>query len=1562
MTLAGWSLANPAALWLAALALPIIALHVLRPRRIQAVVPALFLWRRVATPVTAARPWQRLTPSWLLAAQIATALLLALLVARPVKITDAPLSDHTIFVIDASASMQALDGSPDRLTSAVERAVELRDQVPAGGEASIVVAGSRSRAILTHSTDVGAFSDALGTISAASSRADFAGAFALAAGLDTGELPTQVVLISDGGVTDADLRTAPVGTRYERVGTSATNRAITQLSVEPTSGGLLARVTVTHFGGPDATQTLRIDIDGRTIDQRSISLAAGEVANETFELPLGTKVEAFLESEDVLDLDDRAVATVARRPELEVLVVGSANAFLDAALQASPGVSFDRVATVPDTISSDTDVVIFDRARVPADINHPLLAIAPPDGITGVPAAGTVERPALTFIDATTPLLRDLDLSQVRIAEAQQLEPEPTAQVLLGAEGAPLLVTVDRPGSSAVILAFELDQTTLPLQAAFPVLIDRIVTDLARAVTPPARLTVGQDLPIDVRLEANVTSPLGTSFAVPAGSSIPAADRIGFWTVAQEGRADIIVAVNSDRSESNIAPAPDLPFEEAFEGQREPSRGEQPLIVPFALAGLALLAVEWLLARRRVGVAPTQWRVAQGIRVAVALALVAVLLAPSVDRSTDRVATVFLVDASDSVGVDGSLQARALVRAAIDDQPDGSLAGVVAFGGDARLESLVVGDADFAGVTVIVDPTATDLSAAMRLGAAALPEDARGRLVLLSDGRATTGDASEEAERLAADGIPLDVMVLDPASGNDVAVESLDVPPLARAGEAVPVTVRLASPVRVEAEVTLRRGDTVVGSETLTLEPGINPVTFVDTADDLGVLRYQVDVAATGDGVPANDLGFAAVPVEGAARVLVVDGRPGAGDGIVAALEAGEIGFDRVAPGRIPAIDELAQYASILLVDVDRRDLADRQVQDLTAAVRDLGRGMVVIGGTHSYALGGYRDSDLEEILPVISEITDPLRRQTVAEVLAIDTSGSMDACHCDEEGNNGLGGGNRIGGGVSKTAIARNAAARAIGALGATDEVGVLSVDANDTWLIDLQARPPQDVIDEGLSQLVPEGPTFVDTVLSTSADALRQSDASLRHIIFFSDGFTEPSTLVRLADEAAELLEEGITVSVVATGEGAAEDLRPIADAGGGRFYPGTNLEQLPDIIVQEAILASRDFVNEGDFAPVITSSAPTVASLTEAPRLRGYVATTAKPTSRVDLRIGPDEDPLLASWRIGLGRVTAWTSDGNDNWAAPWAGWDGAPDQWAAIIKETFPVTSDGGVNARIEDGQLELRLEGTDDWDDSATATVRVATPSGDSIDVPLERLDGSTFAATVAVDEAGTYAVGGTVSDGDEVVWSGIGLTSRSYPAEYAPRPVGRATLERLAVTTGGRIDPLAAELFDPDGTRPGSRRIDLAPWLLLFAVLAWPVAVAVSRLAWRRGVLAVGTNRAAATVQKLRRTALGPSGLPRIAEPDGGSGNDPDGSDSGTRRTRQKSSSTSTYVDDSVASASPLGGSTVPTAPPPAGTPSAPPASSPSDAPADSDAPTPSPDRAATLDELLRRKRENRDR
>ncbi len=1479
MTLGQWALTNPAGLLWGLLALPIIALHILKPRRIRATVPAIFLWRQVAKPVTAAKPWQNLTPSWLLAAQVLAALLLALLMAGPVRLTPLALAEHTIFVVDGSASMQTADGSPDRLTDAVDRASELRRQVPEGGEASLIVAGANARALLTRSVDSSAFDDALDRIEPYDGAADFDSAFALAAGLNTGDRPTRVVFVSDGGIGTDDLGLAPVGTRYERIGESATNRGISRVAVEPSADGLVARIAVRHYGGPSATETVRVDVDGVTIDRLSVELADESIENLSVRLPPGELVEVFLESDDSYLLDNRAVGTVARRPEISVLHLGADNTFLDAALAVIPGLTVDTRAALPEADDGsvdvdalgDIDVIIADRVAVPDDVTIPTWLIAPPTGGPGgIRVDGELDRPALVSINPDSPLVSGLDLSEVLLARAQDVSLEGDgqgAEVVLGADQGPLLMVVRRPGADVVYQSFALDESTLPLQAAYPVLVERIITELAQAALPPARLTVGERLPVDPRLPATITDPNGSSVDVASGGTAPPAGRMGFWRVEQEGRVPVVVAVNPPPAESIITPAIDLPFARGFaEADGIGAQGQVPLRRWVLGALLVVVAAEWLLARRRVGVGRRQWQVAQAMRLAVALALIAAVFNPGLTLPTDRVATVFLVDASDSMSVGGVSEGSAFVRDALTakrESGNDDVAGVVAFGRSARLENVVGDDPAFNTLSVELDRTATDLSAALRLGSAALPNDARRRLVLLSDGRATNGDAVAEAERLAELGVPVDVVIIEPPSGADAAVASIDAPSLVQVDEALTVATTITSETATEAVVSLRRDGELLERRIVGLTPGDNRVVFDDVAASTGVMRYQVDVDAAGDPVTLNNRAFAAVPVSGAETVLVVDGEQAASGAVagadaermVALLEAAGLPTEQVPVRSLPTLDALSQYASIVLVNVNRLDLADAEVANLTAAVRDLGRGLVTVGGDHTYALGGYRGSDLEELLPVDSEITDPLRRQTVAQVLAIDTSGSMDACHCDEEGQNGLGNGNRIDGGVVKTAIAQAAAAKAIAAMAPSDEVGVLTMDASDQWAIDLQADPSQETIDDGLSKLRPDGPTTLTSTLVTAAAELRESNAALKHIILFSDGFTEVHDLQALAVQAGELLDEGITVSVVATGEGAAEDLRPIAEAGGGRFYPGRNLEQIPDLIVQETVAASRSFVNEGEFLPSVTSNAVAVANLDAAPIVDGYIATTAKSLARVDLRIGPDNDPLLASWQTGLGRVTSWTADGGERWTQRWTGWDGAPNFWAAVVKETFPSASDGaGLDVSIRGDEMTVRLEAVSPWDDDAVAKVRVNHPDGEGQEVELERIDGTTYAATVPIDDTGVYAVGGSVEVGGEVAWAGVGLSTRSYAAEYAPSDVDVAGLERIAELTGGRVDPAATAAFDMTGTVAGQRRVDLARWLLWFALLAWPLAVATSRLSWRSGVLAVPAARASDTVRQLRRS------------------------------------------------------------------------------------------------------------
>ena len=1137
--------ANPAGLWLGLLAIPIVVLHILRPRRPPVEVSSTFLWRAVARPVSVAAPWQKLRPSTLLAAQLLAVALLAAVVAQPVRPTAARLAEHTVFILDASGSMAATDGSPDRLEDAKDEARDLRRQLPGGGVASIVVADAQPRVVLSASPDPDAFATALNAVNTTAGPADFATAFNLAESVETPGAAVGFVLLSDGGLTEEQQKLLPPGADYRRTGSRATNRAITRLTVEPRGSGLHARVSLRNTGGPAATQTLRLDVDGRTEHTEQVQLPAGAALEKEIDLPGGDRVEAFLEGEDLLAADNHAFATARRRRPLKVLLAGPENVFLDRLFASLPSVTVERSEDARP--APGFDLVVYDGVAVPADPGAPFLAIAPPGGATtaGVAVTGEVENPAVALVRSDDALLAGLDLSEVGIAKAQKLT-APTADVLVGAEGAPLLLRGAHGGRPFAYLAFALNQSNLPLQVAFPLLGDRLLTELAGAALPPADLRVGQPLPVSLTGPATVDAPAGVQLSLAAGGAAPITDAIGYWTVHQDGRPDVTFAVNADPGESSIAPADGLPVPERALGPGERrATGERPWLKWFVIALLAVLAVELLLSRRRQGVSRNQWRAAVALRAAIALLLIGALAGLAIPRTSKRVAVMFLVDGSDSLGVGGQAAAVDWVREALRNQPDGALAGVAFFGGDARLELTVQEDAELVQPATKVDASRTNLAGALRLAGAVLPSDARRRIVVVSDGRATEGDAATEAKRLRDQGIRVDVHPVDALGGADMAVSRVDAPSHVKEGEAFTVRATITSTTAQTVGLRWTRDGETVEERTADVAAGQTVVELAQTAGAAGaggatpLASYRLQVSGPADARLENNVGFAAVQIEGPARVLLVEGMAGVGATLANALRAGGIPVDIVGAAEVPPVDRLATYSSTVLVDVDAHSLSNDQVASLTVATRDLGRGLVAVGGDRSFALGGYLDSELEKLLPVISDIKDPTRRPSVAEVLAIDSSGSMGACHCAEDGGaNGLMGGNRAGGGVNKTDISRAAAARTISALAADDHVGVLAFNTEQAWIVPLQQLPAEEVVSKGLRQLSPAGGTDLSKPLLAAGEALRNDKAKLKHIILFTDGFTSEGGLEALVDQAGALAAEGITVSVLATGETGADD----------------------------------------------------------------------------------------------------------------------------------------------------------------------------------------------------------------------------------------------------------------------------------------------------------------------------------------------------------------------------------------------------------------------------------------
>jgi len=1086
------SLANPLGLWFLAAAIPVIALHMLKPRRVEAVVSSAMLWDDETVGSTAAKPWQRLPPTLLLLLQLLLVALLALLLADPVTRTATGLTEHTVVILDTSASMGAVDGEPDRLADAKAEAIALLDEIPRGGRVSLVTAGPTPRVRVSATTDMAAFEANVRAVRLSDGPANLTAAMTLADGLETPDAQLGIVLISDGAHTPAELAALPQGVTHRLVGSADVNHAIAALTVERSETGLVATAVLEATGGGDVSVPIRFDVDGATEAIVDVDIVEGTPTITTIDLPDGERVVARLGGDDLLAIDNTAYAVTRSRTDLAISVHGEVDPFLDALLASLPGITI-----VDDTVDTP-ELSIYVGVPVPDDITRPFIAIAPPGGVPGVSVSGTVDNPVVAFVRTTDPLLTGLDMSRLGIVAAQRVA-APTAEVLIGAEGVPLLIRGSRGGVPYLYQTFATTDSTLPLDLAFPVLGQRMVEELGGAVTVPPSLTVGDPIVPPVGRAATITAPNGTTRERPASSGGIITDRPGFWTIAPADGAVRTIAVSLNESESRLDPLPVAPTDpRPVRPGEQPNSSERSWRWVLIVAALAVGAAEWVLSRRSRGVPGWQWRVAGVLRAAAVAALIAALLGASIPLRSNDVATVFVLDRSDSVGSRGRSQGLNASLAAVDSAPDNALLGVVVTADGARIEQLLVPTDQSTGLaTATIDGDRSDLAAGLRLAGALLPDDTKRRVVVVSDGRATSGDAEAEATALGERGIPVDYVLLEPVSGTDAAVLSINTPTSVDEGAQVPIEVLIESTDEQPAIVTLRRDGEPVATADVLLTPGNNRVTFSDDPGSTGLWGYSVSVTTQGDVQPQNDTARTTVDIDGPAGVLLVEGTSEAGDALAEALRSAGLEVDIVDPTAVPALDRLVGYDATVLVDVSIEQLSTEQIAAISTTTRQLGRGLITIGGPQSYGMGGYRDSDLEQVLPVLSDVLDPQRRRTVAQVMALDTSESMGECHCAA----GFQDRSQIDGGVSKVAIARAGAARAIANLNDDDEIGILAIDTNERWLVELQQLPSDEVIDSGLAMATPSGNTDLSGTLPAAAEALRASNAGLKHIILFTD-----------------------------------------------------------------------------------------------------------------------------------------------------------------------------------------------------------------------------------------------------------------------------------------------------------------------------------------------------------------------------------------------------------------------------------------------------------------------------
>ncbi|MBV9581107.1 MAG: VWA domain-containing protein, partial [Chloroflexi bacterium] len=461
---------------------------------------------------------------------------------------------------------------------------------------------------------------------------------------------------------------------------------------------------------------------------------------------------------------------------------------------------------------------------------------------------------------------------------------------------------------------------------------------------------------------------------------------------------------------------------------------DRPLLLLLLPACLALVYVLWRTSR--VYMPPLRRRTSLVLRVLVVSLLVSVLAEPHVQLPANDVAVAFLLDRSDSVTPSMQADEQSFLASALQHKSPQDRAAVISFGGDPVIDRELSTESDPPRLSppTNLNPSATDIAAAIRAGLAVLPPSSARRLVLLSDGQENQEQADSATALAAAAGVQLMSVPLQSERGPSVLVRALDAPTQLREGERFSVSAEVQSNVVASATLYLLVDGTLVDTQAVNVEPGTSR--FVLPVDPLltGNHVVRVQLQTDQDSVAENKSAGAYVIVQGPARVLIVEGTPGEGQYLADALQSEGLQVDVTAPDGADLDNEtLLGYASTILVDVPADSLPQDRMLSLKSYVRDHGGGLLVVGGDNAFGPGGYARTPLEDMLPVQMDLRGKSLSTSVALMLVMDVSGSM-------------GGGP---GGASKMDLAKEAALAAVELLGDYDQVGLLAFDDQNHWMI---------------------------------------------------------------------------------------------------------------------------------------------------------------------------------------------------------------------------------------------------------------------------------------------------------------------------------------------------------------------------------------------------------------------------------------------------------------------------------------------------------------------------------
>lgn len=408
--------------------------------------------------------------------------------------------------------------------------------------------------------------------------------------------------------------------------------------------------------------------------------------------------------------------------------------------------------------------------------------------------------------------------------------------------------------------------------------------------------------------------------------------------------------------------------------------------------------------------------------------------------------------------------------------------------------------------------------------------------------------------------------------------------------------------VRIDGKIIY--SDRINGSRQIPLEYSFGRV---------GSHEMKAELAALDDEFPQNNVFYRSVHVAPRPQVLLVSDKDS---------PLSQVMKSSYSVYTVPSPADASRYKAVVLDDVGAADLSFSDTLILSDYVIN-GGGLVVVGGPDAYS--DYNKLPLfEQLIPVKYGGVPPISPRT-AVVIIVDISGST----------------GDISGDKVKLGVEKGLALQVLDDLGAADFIGVIAFNNAHHTVVPFAQYSERSGAQDAIQRLRYGGTTHLSPALAAAQEMLRNFDGG-RNVIVISDGAVADSDAS--LKTASSMSDDGITIYAIGVGgDTDVEFMTQLAEAGGGGYLRRDAAHGIKLLFSEKEIRKSGEgypllIINNGHF---ITQDGALNATV------YGYNNVHSKQNAQVLVMTG-NGNPVVTTWRAGLGRVVAITVDNGNAWA--------------------------------------------------------------------------------------------------------------------------------------------------------------------------------------------------------------------------------------------------------------------------------------------------------------------------